>query len=91
MRLLRRLGPLGAAMTVGQTAWAARRNWQALPPERRARLQELVRQSAGRPGNLTADERRELTSLIRDLELGQLARQAAMTAVFPRRRYRRRW
>jgi len=91
MRLLRRLGPLGVAMTVGQTAWAARRNWQAIPPERRARLQELTRQSAGRPANLSAGERRELMSLIRELNLGDLARQTAMSGAFPRSRFRRRW
>lgn len=91
MRLLRRLGPLGVAVTVGQTAWGARRNWQAIPPERRLRLQELLRQSAGRPANLSDAERQELMGLVRELNLGELARQTAMSAVFPRGRFRRRW
>ncbi len=91
MRLLRRLGPLGVAMTVGQTAWGARRNWQAIPPERRMRLQELLRQSAGRPANLSNEERQELMSLVRELNLGELARHTAMSAAFPRGRFRRRW
>ncbi len=91
MSLLRRLGPLGIALTVGQTAWGARRNWQAIPPERRLRLQELIRQSAGRPANLSSVERRELMDLMRELKLGELARETAMSAALPRRRFRRRW
>src|SRR5438045_829396 len=45
----RRLGRLTIAASLGQAAWATRRQWQALPPERRSRLQALLRQSAGGP------------------------------------------
>ncbi len=91
MRFFRRLGPLGLAMTAGQAAWAARQNWQAITLERRDRLKELVRLSGGRPGNLSAVERRELTDLIRELNLAELARQTAMSAAFRRNRFGRRW
>jgi hypothetical protein len=83
------MGPLGVALAVGQTAWAARQHWQTVPADRRERLQTLVRRSGGRPSNLSPAERQELGRLVRELELGRFARQAATDAAFSRRRRRR--
>ena len=85
------MGPLGLALTVGQAAWATRRHWQAVPAARRERLQALLRQSGGRPSNLSPAERRELSELVRELDLGNIVRQTAMNTAFPRRRFRRRY
>jgi hypothetical protein len=43
--------------------------WSALSQEDRARLVLLLRESRGRPGNLSAKERAELRSLVNKLEL----------------------
>ena len=59
---LRRMGRMTMAATLGQAAWATRRQWRALPAERRDRLQVLLRQSAGRPSKLSAAERRSSRS-----------------------------
>lgn len=85
MGVLGKLGPLGVALTVGQSANAARRHWQTVPPASRARLQTLVRQSGGRPSSLSPEERQELNGLVRDLQLGALGRKIATNAAFGRR------
>lgn len=54
-----RMGKMTLVASVGQAAWSTRRQWRALPAERRDRLQSLVRQSAGGPSNLSAAERRD--------------------------------
>lgn len=82
---LRRMGKMTIAASVGQAAWATRRQWRALPAERRDRLQALVRQSAGRPSNLSAAERQELRGLLGELNLSEIFRDAAWRA--SRRRY----
>jgi hypothetical protein len=86
---LRKLGRLGVATTAGRFAWSAAQRWRALPPDRRDRLQDLLRKSGGRPSGLSAAERRELSALVRDLELPGLVRGAAMDATPPRGRFRR--
>jgi hypothetical protein len=68
------------AALVGQAAWATGRQWRALPAERRDRLQALLRQSAGRPSNLSAAERRELLGLVGQLNLSDVLRDSAMRA-----------
>jgi hypothetical protein len=68
------------AVWVGQAAWATGRQWRALPAERRDRLQVLLRQSAGRPSNLSAAERQELRGLVSELNLGEVLRDSAMRA-----------
>ena len=77
------------AATVGQAALATRRQWRALPAERRDRLQTLVRQSAGRPSNLSAAERKELLGLAGELNLGDVLRNSAARA--SRRGFRQRF
>jgi hypothetical protein len=71
------MGRLTVAASLGQAVWAARRQWQALPPERRGRLQALLRQSAGGPSNLSQAERQELRELLGDLNLGDIFRDTA--------------
>jgi hypothetical protein len=75
------------AETASRFVWSARRQWQDLPPERRRRAQELLRRSRGRPSALSPAERSELTSLIRELDLGRLVRDAATSSVGGRRRF----
>jgi hypothetical protein len=77
------------AASAGQAAWATRRQWQSLPAERRERLQGLLRQSGGRPSNLSAAERQELRGLFGELHLGDVLRDSAMRA--SRRGLRRRF
>lgn len=71
------LGRLGVAGVVGQAAWTARRHWRAVPAERRARLQALLRQTGGQPSNLSAAERQELKELLAELDVGGALRSVA--------------
>ena len=45
------------------------KRWSALPAKERERLTKLVRASRGRPGNLSAGERKELRKLVGKLDL----------------------
>jgi hypothetical protein len=84
---LRRMGRMTMAATLGQAAWATRRQWRALPAERRDRLQALLRQATGGPSNLSAAERTELRGLVGELRLGDVLRDSATRA--SRRGFRR--
>ena len=84
---VRRVGRLTIAASLGQAAWATRRQWQALPPERRSRLQALLRQSAGRPASLSETDRQELRRLIGELHLGEVLRNSAIHASGRARRW----
>ena len=77
---LRRMSRMTVAASIGQAAWATRRQWRALPVPRRDRLQALVRQSAGRTSNLSAAERLELRGLVGELNLGEVMRSTAARA-----------
>lgn len=68
---------------------AARRHMQQTSPEDRARLQQLLKQSGGRPGNLTAAERQELLQTARRLRPGKLLRDLAENLIIPGRARRR--
>lgn len=83
------MGRMTIAASLGQAAWATRRQWQALPTEHRTRLQALLRQAAGRPSNLSAGERQELQTLLGELNLGAVLRRTAMS-MSSRGRFRRR-
>ena len=71
--------------TVGAVPWLAlvrvvmivSRRWTALSANERARLTELVRESRGRAGNLSAKQRLELRKLARKLDLKALGRELA--------------
>ena len=78
---LKRVGPLGTALTLGQLGLVAHRHWQSLPSEHRVRLRELVAKSRGRPSNLSHSERHELRYLLHRLELARLARSGARGAL----------
>jgi hypothetical protein len=49
-----------------------------------------MRRTHGNPRNLTADDRRELTHLARQMRLGTLAASLVAAGVAGRRRHRRR-
>ncbi|HEY7933421.1 MAG TPA: hypothetical protein VID48_06300 [Solirubrobacteraceae bacterium] len=51
------------------------RRWWGLSQKERARLVSLLRDSRGRPGNLSARERLELSKLIGGLQLKSAARE----------------
>jgi hypothetical protein len=83
---LKRVGPLGTALTLGQLGLVAHRHWHAIPAEHRTRLVLLLRKSRGRPSNLSRSERGELRQLVRALELSGLLRSGAASALPFRRR-----
>jgi len=89
VKIGRLIRPLGVAMTAGQVAWAARQHWVEIPPERRRRLRELLRQSKGDPRRLSPAQRDEMRELVRGLELARLARRAARVATLGARRARK--
>jgi hypothetical protein len=88
--LIRRLGPWGWVLMGLQAVLTTRRHLQRTAPEDRARVQELLRRSGGRPSrNLTAAERRELAQAARRLRPGKLARDLGVGVVRPGRAARR--
>ena len=88
-RAIRKLGPLGSAVIAFQVAVTTQQHWQSLPIEDRARLQSLLRDSRGKPSNLSKAERRELIRLVRSLQLPRLVRESALSAAGVRRKLRR--
>jgi hypothetical protein len=85
--------PIMWALLAAEAAMVARRHWGALHPDSRRRMRELVTKSKGRPGNLSKDERRELISHVRQLDMRTLARdlgEVASPVRLPGRRRRRR-
>lgn len=55
-------------MLVLEAAMIARDHWGRLHPQDRSELQRIIRQSKGRPQNLTANERAELLRIVRLLD-----------------------
>jgi hypothetical protein len=87
-RMARRF-PIMWALTVAEAVVATRRHWTGIDAHTRARLRELVAKSRGRPSNLTANEKRELRSLVGRLRLTKLGRDlAAVATPVKRRRHR---
>jgi hypothetical protein len=87
--LLRRLGPWGWPLLMAQALLVVRRHLQSTSPEDRARVRQLVRQSGGRPDNLSDEERRELRERFLRLKPGKLARTLAWSVARPGRKVRR--
>jgi hypothetical protein len=56
-------------------AAVASRHWRDLEESERRRLRELLVQSRGRPGNLSARQRAELRRLVGKLDLPGLGRE----------------
>jgi len=88
-RVVRKVGPVGSAVIAMQVASATREHWRSIPRAKRRRLQTLLRQSRGKPSNLTKAERRELRKLVRALQLPRLLRDSALNAAGIRRQLRR--
>jgi hypothetical protein len=83
--------PAARLLLIGQAVLASRRHWQRLEAHERRRLTEIVRNSRGRPSNVTRREREELVRLIRKLDLTTLGRDiAGLASPFGRRGRRRR-
>ncbi len=81
-----RLSPWARAIAVGEIALTAKRHLDNLEPGEGTELRRLIAKSRGRRGNLSASERNRLLELVRKLEPGAFARNAAKTAVPLRRR-----
>jgi hypothetical protein len=79
-RAVRRIGPVGSAVIALQVARATREHWQTIPHADRTRLQSLIRQSRGKPTNLSKAERRELGKLVQALHLPRLVQKSVLTA-----------
>jgi hypothetical protein len=58
--------------TLLRGGFVIRRRWKALSQKERARLASLLRESRGRPGNLSAKQRKELHVLLEKLDLKRL-------------------
>ncbi len=81
-----RLSPWARAIAVGEIALTAKRHLDKLAPGEGVELRGLIAKSRGRPRNLSTTERSRLFELVRKLEPGAFARNAAATAVPFRRR-----
>jgi hypothetical protein len=68
-------------ITVAEVLWLARRHWQRLEPDERARLMELVRESRARPGKLKRSQREELQQLLDKLGHWEFAGGAVRRSV----------
>jgi hypothetical protein len=64
------------------------RRWSRLSAKDRARITHLVRQSRGRPSNLSGRERAELRKLLRKLDIRAIARELPRLMRRTRRRRR---
>jgi hypothetical protein len=62
-------------LIVFEAVMMARERWRGLPPDDRARLNELARKSRGRPTSLTRDERAEFRRIAAGLDLPGMARE----------------
>ena len=69
-----RLKPLSWA-TVLRGGFVLRRSWKALSQKERARLASLLRESHGRPSNLSSKQRKELRTLTAKLDLERTVRE----------------
>jgi hypothetical protein len=58
-----------------QAGVAIGKRWRGLSEKDRARVTRLLRESRGRPGNLSAKERNELRGLVRKFDIKGLARE----------------
>ncbi len=70
--------PWARILAVAQVV--SRRVSEDIPSRDRRRLTELVRKSKGNPKLLTADERRELLRILRQVDYAKLGRDVAATA-----------
>jgi hypothetical protein len=83
-----RLKAIPWALTL-RVGLAFARRVTALSAKDRRRLGALVRQSRGRPGNLSERERRELMAIVGELDLLGVVRELSVLSGRGRRRRRR--
>jgi hypothetical protein len=76
----RRALPIAWVLIAAEAALATKKHWDRLPPGTRQRVVGLVAKSKGRPSNLSAAEKKELRSLVRQLHLVRLGRDLAVVA-----------
>lgn len=81
-----RFTPWARVIALGEIALTAKRHLDRLDPGEGTELRGLLVKSKGRPANLTKDERSRLLALVKKLEPGAFARNAASTAMPLRRR-----
>jgi len=81
-----RFSPWARAIAVGEIALVAKRHLDRLDSGEGTELRQLLVKSKGRPKNLSSSERSRLFALVRKLEPGAFAKNAAMKAVPLRRR-----
>jgi hypothetical protein len=74
---------------LAQAGVAITRRWRSLSSKERERLARLLRDSGGRPGNLSEKERKELRKLAGKLDLRGLGRELSALARRGRGRGRR--
>ena len=72
--------PLLWAFAVAEALTTTRRHFAGVDPTARRRAVELVRQSKGRPSNLTAAQKQELRRLVGEMDLWQLSKDLAAVA-----------
>jgi hypothetical protein len=77
-------------LTLLQVGLIVGKRWAALSEKERVRLTELLRQSRGRVGNLSARQRIELRKLARKADLKGMSRELAALVSATRARRRRR-
>jgi len=65
---------------VAEALTTTRRHFAGVDPRARRRAVELVRQSKGRPSNLTAAQKQELRRLVGEMDLWQLSKDLAAVA-----------
>ena len=73
-------------LAVAEVAVALRDHLGRLEPDERRRLVQIVRESKGRPSNLSNRERKELRRILDKVEPRELARRIGGTAGGMRRR-----
>jgi hypothetical protein len=85
-RTAARLSPWARAIAIGEVALVLKRHLDRLDPGEPTELRKLLVKSRGRPSNLTKGERSRVMALVRKLEPGQFAKDAAVRAAPLRRK-----
>ncbi len=67
-------GRFAPVLMLAEAAWRLREHWKRLTPGERAHLTGLLKQSHGKPSNLTVKDKEDLRFLVSKLELLSLGR-----------------
>jgi hypothetical protein len=81
-----KLSPWARALIVGQLALLLKEHLEKLTSSERTELRQLLTKSKGRRSNLTEKERSRLMELVRKVEPGAFAKNAATKATPLRRK-----